>query len=354
MVMPNAELEIEKPPRKAGGTDDPIGPPRPVPSSSGREARWVILVFSSDLVTLMMMKEKRSSPFRLSPMVAVALAKSEHHLDLLGGLGQRWAEQDAGAARNWVESLSDPVLHQRALAGVLEVWARSDPSGAAHYASEVENDAARFEALEIAARHWAEQDARAALDWALFLSGDESRHARGTVLLELAGQDPGRSASLFKALLPDGYLDDREESQFYRETGREIAERWARVDPEAAAAWASAFPETSVPGNMPLRGVAESWYHVDPEAAEKWASQLPRGSKRDHAVGTVIDETVESNPAKAFALAELFSDPGYQTLYMGQALRRWGTTDPEAARSAFESVDLPAEQRKELESYWKR
>lgn len=130
-----------------------------------------------------------------------------------------------------------------------------------------------------------------------------------------------------------------------------ILQSWASIDPAAAAAYYSQNPrQFSMIGMMGGRGpmggqagssiIAAEWAKLDPQAAIAWAGSLTQD--KPQAYQAILAEIAKSDPSKAIALL-----PSLQGINLEQAhetiARQYGATQFDAAKNWIQS--LPAEQR---------
>jgi hypothetical protein len=131
-----------------------------------------------------------------------------------------------------------------------------------------------------------------------------------------------------------------------------ILQSWASVDPANAAKYFTANPrEFAMMGGFGGRGpgggesgagvIAAEWAKLDPEAALAWANGL-EGRDKSGALGSVIREMAVKDPAKAAAVAATLSGDE-QTRAYGEIAGKWAGRDFAAAESWIQS--LPAEAR---------
>jgi hypothetical protein len=131
-----------------------------------------------------------------------------------------------------------------------------------------------------------------------------------------------------------------------------ILQSWASVDPANAAKYFTENPrEFAMMGGFGGRGpgggesgagvIAAEWAKLDPEAALAWANGL-EGRDKSGALGSVIREMAVKDPAKAAAVAATLSGDE-QTRAYGEIAGKWASQDFAAAESWIQS--LPADAR---------
>jgi hypothetical protein len=132
-----------------------------------------------------------------------------------------------------------------------------------------------------------------------------------------------------------------------------ILQSWASVDPENAAKYFSENPrEFAMMGGFgggrgPGGGesgasvIAAEWAKLDPEAALAWANGL-EGRDKSGALSSVISEMASKDPTKAAQVAATLTGDDQARAY-GEIAGKWASTDFSAAEAWIQS--LPAESR---------
>jgi len=132
-----------------------------------------------------------------------------------------------------------------------------------------------------------------------------------------------------------------------------ILQSWASVDPENAAKYFSENPrEFAMMGGFgggrgPGGGdsgasvIAAEWAKLDPEAALAWANGLS-GRDKSSALNSVISEMAAKDPTKAAQVASTLEGDDQARAY-GEIAGKWASTDFSAAEAWIQS--LPAEAR---------
>ncbi len=277
---------------------------------------------------------------------AVQLPGSEHTMHLVHDLSRRWAESDHPAALEWSTALTDPALRARALRGTLSSWAERNPAEAASYAlNELSDRNVRHHVLEGVARRWAERDLEQALQWARQLPKEDFSRATRSVLRSVAEHDPHHAAAMLQQItddLPPTGAVGRE----YRHMAEEVASIWSSSNPVEAAEWALTLPERGSIRHGAIGDVAERWMRLDGNAAREWISGLPADRNRDGATERVVHMTVGTDPAEAFAWAQSMTDQDHRRGLMHHTLTRWREVDLPAARQALSTAELAPEVRR--------
>lgn len=131
-----------------------------------------------------------------------------------------------------------------------------------------------------------------------------------------------------------------------------VLQSWASVDPENAAKYFSENPrEFAAMGFGPGRGgpggdsgasvIAAEWAKLDPEAALAWANGL-NGRDKSAALNSVIAEMATKDPNKAAQVAATLTGDDQARAY-SEIAAKWSSTDFAAAEAWI--ATLPAESR---------
>jgi len=131
-----------------------------------------------------------------------------------------------------------------------------------------------------------------------------------------------------------------------------VLQSWASVDPENAAKYFSENPrEFTTMGFGPGRGgpggdsgasvIAAEWAKLDPEAALAWANGLT-GRDKSAALNSVIAEMATKDPTKAAQVAATLTGDDQARAY-SEIAAKWSSTDFAAAEAWI--ATLPAESR---------
>jgi hypothetical protein len=273
---------------------------------------------------------------------AAALPNSERSLNYVHHLAHEWAERDRNAAIAWGSAQDDVAVRARALRGAVEAWASEDPFAAGEFAMGIDNAFERRELLEMVGHRWADRNRTEATNWAANLDGEHRSTALRAVLNQIGEAQPGDAAMFYDTLsiiLPDRDL---------RDAAGDVAARWAESAPADAAEWALGLPEEHRVQRRAVHEVVQHWLHLDSIAASEWVGTLPAGETRDAAAGTLVEHVARSDPESAFAWAVSIDEEGHRTHLMHHSLERWNEVDPAAARAAFDTASLNADQRRHL------
>ena len=79
--------------------------------------------------------------------------------------------------------------------------------------------------------------------------------------------------------------------------------------------------------------VAAAWSEQNPTAAAEWLGALPQGKVRDAAVAGFGSSAFDRDPEGAVAWVQTISDPRDRDRQTEELMRRWLSTDANAARA---------------------
>lgn len=129
-----------------------------------------------------------------------------------------------------------------------------------------------------------------------------------------------------------------------------ILRSWASVDPVNAAKYYSEnASDFRGPGGRGRGGedgadvVAREWAKLDPEAALAWANTL-EGGDQGSALVSVVGEVAATDPAKAAAMAATLSGDDQVRAY-GEIAGKWASEDFDAAKSWINTLSGEAKER---------
>ncbi|MGC4014014.1 MAG: hypothetical protein QM755_05770 [Luteolibacter sp.] len=222
--------------------------------------------------------------------------------------------------------------------------AKNDPEAALQQFNALPQGAVRDSALRSVVSGWAQTDPAAALRWAGSLQGDQRTEAISSALPAAAAGDPEAAAAVLAPFL-NGSSADPGMKLFNMPAV--IAREWVALDPAAAGAWVATLPEGNARESA-VSSMASSWYDTDAEAAGKWVDSLPPGMDRDKAARAIVSASTERDPAGAFHWADEIGDDAQRLKSLESVARSWLAKDPEVARAAIRSADMPEDRRAAL------
>jgi len=238
---------------------------------------------------------------------SMAEAKSQRRASSSGS-----AESGKGREKKVNDILREPGQMAR-MQSLLDLYAGMD-------AAQLEAEAAKLDSLPMAQRimasfllfgRWAEVDPTGALAYSNTM-GMGGMFVRPTILQSWASVDPANAA------------------KYFTENPREFA-------------MMGGFGGGRGPGGGESGAsvIAAEWAKLDPEAALAWANGL-EGRDKSGALGSVISEMASKDPTKAAQVAATLEGDDQARAY-GEIAGKWASTDFAAAESWIQS--LPAEAR---------
>lgn len=110
-----------------------------------------------------------------------------------------------------------------------------------------------------------------------------------------------------------------------------IAERWARIDPEATLAFLAGRPDAERP-EMARRAVAYVWLKKEPEVAlAKLRAAIDEDPDMVSVIFPLVQFLIASRVDEAMELAQRVPDAKEREIVLKQGLMRWARLDPAAA-----------------------
>jgi hypothetical protein len=246
------------------------------------------------------------------------------------------AEGSKKGARSVGDALSEPGQLAR-MQNLMDLYASMGAEQLAAEASKLEElpMAQRIMASMLLFSRWGEVDPQGALAHAATL-GPGGFFARPTILQSWASTDPANAAKYFSenpgdfAMMggwggPGGGGDN---------AASVIATEWAKLDPDAAIAWANGLTGNNQTGA--LRSIISELAGTDPTKAAQIASTLS-GDEQARAYGDIAEKLA----AKDFASAETFIatlPSEVRDRALSDALEVLARTDPQAAAAKLKDV----------------
>jgi len=216
---------------------------------------------AADLSRRLVRRWAESSPQEVAAWIN-GLPDGDQRQIALDSLAIVWADSQMAGATNWCQSLTDETERNRALTAVANEAVRVDPQTALQLAVGLPAGSQRDDLIRRATMEWASGDATNAVAWAEQIP---DATLRATVLageaVAWAKQDPESAAVLAVKELPAGRLQE--------DTVVSIVQRWAELQPEAAAAWVAQFPEGAMRAAA-IENLVALWSQKDAAAAHQW------------------------------------------------------------------------------------
>ncbi|MGJ8654475.1 MAG: hypothetical protein ACSHX8_14535 [Opitutaceae bacterium] len=236
-------------------------------------------------------------------------------------------------------------------------WGEIDGAAATQYALSIENEDQRENFLHHTVSGWASSDPGSAIAFARTQdSGDRDDHAmRGLIeglsdynidyatnfIYQLANEGDERTARFLSAVSNEAlrsggvvgatrWGDALQDGAAKASVLDQIANRYVREDPEAAARWVSQYANQEYAARV-IEEVGDEWAERDPVNAVAWLETIPEGPGKEQAMRSALNEWTERDPMAASQyLLEMPESTTRDHAVNGFALRLSGE-DPEAA-----------------------
>ena len=271
-------------------------------------------------------------------VLSYAMASKDEGMRQLGiAVATRaWAQADLSAAVRWTEQLAPSKDRDAAIAGLLDELSLSNRTEAFRWAGLIASPSDRKEAFLAIYSDWAVTDPRAAIAQAQSLPLAEGRDGLVRALLVSWAQGDPRAAWEQAGTLPS--------SAGKADTLRSILTAWSQLNPAdaAEAAMSGKFASSVMSGSSgehPFLTVAERWARIDPEAAMTWARSLPSGVTASLTIAAVVRSIARNgNPQVALRYANELPASTTRESLMGDIGGMLVTQDPNAAISWAQSL----------------
>lgn len=293
---------------------------RPVGAPS--DAHWVDRV-RDPRTSLRELRRLGESAALQDPVAAVRAAQEIPGYDnrgvYLASVLAAWGERDGAVAAEWVREHFKGEQQAEALYQVADGWAESDPAGAGAWFLENTDGTVRIDALWEVLEAWGRKDPKAGAEWSAVLEEELRWEVIDGLADGWAAVDPQGAAAFAERLSDaDAALD------FYRS----VATQWAAYDPQAAIRWAEGLKHEATAEAVHVE-LAEIWAAQDPEAAAKWVEQLKDTSRARWAREGLARGRAEHDPGAAltWVLSQSAGMPGDEDL-IGEIVSSWSEVDP--------------------------
>lgn len=253
---------------------------------------------------------------------ALATSNFEEQMDLLELAAQRVEPRDTAAALGWADQLEVERARTFFTSDLLERMALEDPEQALEMAEQLLSPGSRRLARMTILREWLDRDLTAASVWVEALpAGIEQSTAMRSVIAALAESEPERAFALVRRLGPAA----GEMAMI------SIFDRWAAIDPVAAATAVATLPAGMVRMTA-IGALSREWGHSDPRRALEWAQSLGTSEAR-RAVESILSEQARQDPATAFQIAVALDD--VEDFVIRMIAVEWIRADHQSALAAF-------------------
>lgn len=129
----------------------------------------------------------------------------------------------------------------------------------------------------------------------------------------------------------------------------EVGDEWAERDPVNAVAWLETIPEG--PGKeQAMRSALNEWTQRDPMAASQYLIEMPESKTRDHAVNGFALRLSGEDPEAAVIWAETIGDDGLRSQAITRAGQQWFRRDSKAASEWLANAGLSDEIQKAVQN----
>ena len=251
------------------------------------------------------------------------------------------ADASKKGSRNVGEALSEPGQLAR-MQNLLDLYAGMNADQLAEAAGKLEDlpMSQRIMASMLLFSRWGEIDPQGALAHAATL-GPGGFFARPTILQSWASTDPANAAKYFSEhpgeLAGMGGFGGGGPGGGGGNAASVIATEWAKLDPDAAIAWANGLTGENQTGA--LRSIVTELAGTDPTKAAQIASTLTNERDKVAAYGDIAEKLAQKDFASAEAfIAGLPTEGGVRDRALSDALNVLARTDPQAAAAKLANM----------------
>jgi hypothetical protein len=246
-------------------------------------------------------------------------------------------------------------------------WSNTDVNSAVSWAQSLSQGAARNRALEQLSDKWTMTNPQAAAADAL---KENDPQLLRNVAAKWAEIDPGAAAAWARQL-PAGkagteaivslmptwtqrdpqaaadFIADLPSGDAQNEAAVSAVSAWAYTAPAEAAQWVSDFPEGSA-RNLAMKQLVGTWAGNDANQVAQWIKALPQTPSRDYAVDAYSGAVTSSSPGAAFAWAQTISDQALRVDRLQSVVKVWLQNDATTAQQEITQANLPADLKEQL------
>jgi hypothetical protein len=261
---------------------------------------------------------------RADPQRAVSLALGVNRADrraTLMNILSEWAQQDAPAAAQWLESNPGKVNRMVAFQ-IASAYGVQNPVEALDWAQRFDRGSSRGSSLAgTVLSAYAEENPADALRLAMTIEAGAKRGQAITAVL-------GAAARRDPTFAMDN-LDKVSSGQYRSQAVMNIAMQIVRSDPRAAVEWVKSVNDEEARADG-LQNLAQALASSDPETATSLTDEIPSGLRADW-IAAVASAYVQQDPEAAVRWARPYlNDPAYPQIFW-QVVSRLAMNDPEAA-----------------------
>jgi len=153
-------------------------------------------------------------------------------------LAKQWGVVDFDATLAWVLAYRDEALRADLMRALGKAFIASQPEKVMQMADHFSEAHARSSFLEEVVQSWARSNPSAAMTWAESADDAVRGGLQSMIATEVAQSDPQVAATYVAEKMSPGATQDQ--------AALNIAMRWVHLDPKAATAWATEFPESDL------------------------------------------------------------------------------------------------------------
>lgn len=279
-----------------------------------------------------------------NPTEAVAWAQRFDrggYRSLVGTVLGAYAEENPPEALRLAMSLDAGAKRGQAITAVLGAAARRDLQFATENLDKVPGGRYRSEAVVNIAMQIVRSDPRAAVEWVKSVDDEQAREGGLSNLAQvLASSDPETAASLTDE------IPSAQRAQWIAQ----VAGAYAQQDPEAAVRWARTYQND--PGYpQVISQLASRLAMTDPQAAFELVASSPDSRQRDQAIASMLGRAAFKSPETAVRWIDRISDERQRVQAVGNVASQWAQVDAAAARKWVTSLEAGAARDQGLSSF---
>lgn len=280
-----------------------------------------------------------------------------------------WGEVDGAAATQYALGIENKNQRENFLHHSVSGWASSDPDSAIAFARTQDSGGRNDHAMRGLIEGLSDYNIDYATNFiyqlanegdgrtARFLSSvsNEALRSGGVVGATRWGdalQDGAAKASVLDQIANRYVREDPEAAarwvsqyanqEYAARVIEEVGDEWAERDPVNAVAWLETIPEG--PGKeQAMRSALNEWTERDPMAASEYLIEMPESTTRDHAVNGFALRLSGEDPEAAVLWAETIGDDGLRSQALTRAGQQWFRRDSQAASEWLASAGLSDE-----------
>ncbi|MDB4796797.1 hypothetical protein OAG77_01220 [bacterium] len=264
--------------------------------------------------------------------LVLALTDTAERQTFATKVGLQILEKDTVAAREWVEGFEDTVLRHGTAGSLARSWSRRDAKGVVDWFESISDEKLQEPVLDGLIWGWAQADRTEAYEWVQKL---ENRTVQDAALLKLtkmvALKDPESAAAWVLAFPESAARMDGLRFALHRWSGKALTD---------AMQWVSELEDPSLFREGTLT-IARIWTMEEPRAVTKWAGDLPE-TMRDDAFKVVADEWGKTEPEAVIGWAKGLEDEALKNGLLRRVAFAWKQRDGDGFTAWRENLNDPA------------